>query len=156
MSRGYWLVKSEADVYPLDQLEQDGRTPWTGIRNYEARNLMGDRMSDGDLVLYYHSNASPPGIVGLARVRGESYPDPTQFDPQGAYHDPKSSPENPRWWLVDLEFVERFARFLPLSELKEEEELSDMVLLRRSRLSVQPVTPREFEHIRRLGSIPPP
>jgi len=146
-----WLVKSEEDVYPLTALEQEGRTPWTGIRNYEARNVMRDLMQEGDPVLFYHSNASPPGVVGVAQVRGRPYPDPTQFLPDDPAHDPTSKREEPRWWLVDLAFVEAFPRKVTLPEIREDPALAEMALLKRSRLSVQPVTPAEFDRIRELA-----
>ncbi len=150
--RNHWLVKSEADVYAIEDLEREGRTPWDGIRNSEARNLMRDRMRPGDLVLYYHSNANPPGVAGIARVASEPYPDPLQFDAASPYHDPKSEPGDPRWILVDMEFVERFARLVPLQEIRDHPGLREMALLRRKRLSVQPVEAGEFQVIRELGS----
>ena len=149
--KNHWLMKSEENVYSIDDLHQDGTTYWDGIRNYEARNIMRDRMKVGDLVLYYHSNASPSGVVGVARVVREAYPDPTQFDPKSPYHDEKATKDEPRWWLVDVEFVEKFPRVVPLSEIKEHPDLQDMVLVKRARLSVQPVEKREFEIVRRLG-----
>jgi predicted RNA-binding protein with PUA-like domain len=147
----YWLVKSEEDVYPIGKLEEDGRTPWDGIRNYEARNLMRDEMKEGDLVLYYHSNANPPGVVGIARVASKPYPDPLQFDPDSRYHDPKSSEEDPRWILVDLAYEETFPRRVPLQEVRDHPDLGEMVLVNRMRLSVQPVREEEFEIIRGMG-----
>jgi len=149
--KNHWLMKSEENVYSIDDLHRDGTTYWDGIRNYEARNIMRDRMKVGDLVLYYHSNASPSGVVGVARVVREAYPDPTQFDPKSPYHDEKATKDEPRWWLVDVEFVEKFPRVVPLSEIKEHPDLQDMVLVKRARLSVQPVEKREFEIVRRLG-----
>jgi predicted RNA-binding protein with PUA-like domain len=149
--KNHWLMKSEEDVYSIRHLEKDGRTLWDGIRNYEARNNMRDRMSPGDPVLFYHSNASPVGVAGVARVSSEPYPDPTQFDRKSRYFDEKSSRDDPRWWLVDVEFVERFPRVVPLSEIKEHPKLREMVLVKRSRLSVQPVEEGAFEIIRRLG-----
>ena len=149
--KSQWLMKSEEDVYSIDDLERDGTTYWDGIRNYEARNIMRDRMKSGDLVLYYHSNARPPGVVGVARVVKEAYPDPTQFDPKSPYHDEKATKDEPRWWLVDVEFVEKFPRMVPLSEIKELPDLQEMVLVKRARLSVQPVEEREFEIVRKLG-----
>jgi len=151
--RRFWLVKSEADVYSIDDLARDVSTSWTGVRNYEARNLMRDEMSDGDLVLYYHSNASPPGVAGVARVRGSSRPDPSQFDPEDPYFDPRSSAADPRWWLVEIEFVEKFPRLVPLGEIRGEPGLSDMALLTRSRLSVQRVTHEEFAVVLRLAGM---
>ncbi len=144
-------MKSEEDVYPIEALERDGVTPWDGIRNYEARNFMRDRMKPGDLVLYYHSNASPPGVVGLARVASEPYPDPEQFDPESRYHDPKSTRDDPRWTLVDLAFEERFPRRVALDEIREHPDLQDMTLLKRMRLSVQPVEAEHFEVVCALG-----
>jgi len=147
----YWLVKSEEDVYSIDHLEKDGTTMWDGIRNYEARNTMRDLMKEGDLVLYYHSNANPPGVAGLARVASGPYPDPFQFDAKSPYFDPKATPEEPRWFLVDMAFVERFPRLVPLAEIREHPDLEDMTLLRRMRLSVQPVDPGHFEIVCALG-----
>jgi predicted RNA-binding protein with PUA-like domain len=149
--RSYWLVKSEADVYSIDDLREDGTTPWDEIRNYEARNIMRDRMKPGDPVLYYHSNARPSGVVGVARVAGDPYPDPTQFDRESPYFDEKATKGEPRWWLVDVEFVEKFSRVVPLPEIREHPDLEDMVLVKRARLSVQPVRKAEFELIRRMG-----
>ena len=154
MTRGRcWLVKSEAEVYSIDDLARDTCTAWTGVRNYEARNLMRDQMADGDLVLYYHSNASPPGVAGLARVRGAPYPDPTQFDPSDRYFDPRASTADPRWWLADIEFVERFPRLVTLRELRADPRLGAMVLLNRMRLSVQPVTKAELAVVRQLAGV---
>lgn len=154
MTRGRcWLIKSEAEVYSIDDLARDTCTAWTGVRNYEARNLMRDQMADGDLVLYYHSNASPPGVAGLARVRGAPYPDPTQFDPSDRYFDPRASTADPRWWLADIEFVERFPRLVTLRELRADPRLGAMVLLNRMRLSVQPVTKAELAVVRQLAGV---
>jgi predicted RNA-binding protein with PUA-like domain len=147
----HWLVKSEEEDYSIRDLERDGRTAWTGVRNYEARNVMRDRMKPGDPVLYYHSNADPPGVAGVARVASEPYPDPTQFEASGPYFDPKATEEAPRWWLVDVGFVEAFSRVVPLREVKAHPELQGMALLERMRLSVQPVSAREFDIIRKLG-----
>jgi predicted RNA-binding protein with PUA-like domain len=149
--RNYWLVKSEADVYGIDALEREGTTPWDGIRNYEARNFMRDAMRPGDLVLYYHSNASPPGVAGVARVASKPYPDALQFDPSSPYHDPKSTRDDPRWILVDMEFVEAFPALVPLARIREDSRLEGMELLRRMRLSVQPVEREHFEVIRKMG-----
>lgn len=143
----HWLMKSEPGVYSIDDLERDRTTHWDGVRNYQARNLMRDRMKKGDLVLFYHSNANPPGVAGLAKVVRESYPDFTAWDPESRYFDPKGSRENPRWFMVDIGFVEKFDRLVPLEEIREDPALQDMVLVRRSRLSVQPVEPEEFEYI---------
>jgi len=151
--RQCWLVKSEAEVYSIDDLARDTVTAWTGVRNYEARNFMRDEMSDGDLVLYYHSNASPPGVAGLARIQGNAYPDPSQLDPSDPYFDPRASASDPRWWVVDIAFVEKFPRMVTLRDIRAEPRLSDMVLLNRMRLSVQPVTNLELAVVRHLAGV---
>lgn len=150
--RRYWLMKSEPDVYSLEDLERDGSTYWDGVRNYQARNLMRDDMKRGDRVLYYHSNAKPMGVVGVAEIVGEAYPDPTQFDPDSKYHDPKSTEENPRWVVVDVGYVATFDRMVTLAELKVDPKLEGMLVIRRGqRLSVQPVEREHFEHVCGLG-----
>lgn len=150
----YWLFKSEPESFSIEDLERVGVEPWDGIRNYQARNSMRDDMSVGDLVLFHHSNAKPPGVVGLAEVASPPRPDPTAFDPGSKYFDPKSDPEDPRWLLVDVRHVETFPRLVSLDELRTHPELSDMVLLNRSRLSIQPVTAEQFEFICDLGRRP--
>lgn len=147
----HWLMKSEPSDYSIDDLREEGRAAWTGVRNYQARNLMRDEMSVDDLVLFYHSNASPPGVVGIARIASEPYGDPTALDPASRYYDERATPGEPRWYLVDVEFVEKFPREVPLSELKTEPRLDGMVVTRRSRLSVQPVEPEEFEVVCELA-----
>lgn len=146
--RGYWLMKSEADVYGIDDLKKDGSTYWEGVRNYQARNFMRDDMKEGDGVLYYHSRQDPPGIVGLARISREAYADPSQFDAKSKYHDPKATEEEPRWVVVDLEFVHKFDGVLPLAELKEDPKLAEMLVAQKGqRLSVQPVEAKHWKHI---------
>lgn len=140
-------MKSEPEAYSIDDLAAEGTTHWDGVRNYQARNLMRDEMKVGDRVLYYHSRLRPPGVVGVAEVVEEAYPDHTSWDPDSNYFDPKSTPEEPRWFMVDIAFVRKFDRMVSIDELKEYPELADMVLLNRSRLSVQPVTPEEYEFI---------
>ena len=151
MAKRYWLMKSEPDVYSIDRLEQDGSTSWEGVRNYQARNFMME-MKKGDRVLFYHSNAEPPGVAGVAEVVREAYPDTAAFDPGSDYHDPASTPEKPRWFMVDVGFVERFPAVLPLPELKADAALEGMELLRKgSRLSVQPVSKAHFDHVLKLA-----
>jgi len=136
----YWLMKTEPSDFSIDHLKRRKREPWTGVRNYQARNFMRDGMRDGDEVFIYHSNCEEPGIAGIARVAGQAYPDPTQFKRTSKYFDPKSTPDAPRWWMIDVEYVRKLERVIPLSELKEQPELEGMPLLARgSRLSVQPV-----------------
>ena len=148
----YWLIKSEPDVFGIDDLQAQGAagTPWDGVRNYQARNMLRDAMRVGDGVLYYHSNCEPPAIVGLAEVASAAYPDPTAFDPESDHYDPKSNPESPRWYLVDLRYVRHLRRHIPLAELKvyAEGPLADLALVRRgNRLSVMPVTEAQWAFI---------
>ena len=112
----YWLMKSEPEDYSIDDLKRDGREPWDGIRNYQARNMMRDDMRIGDKVFFYHSNCKEPGIVGISSVASEPYPDPTQFDPESKYFDPKSDTDNPRWMLVDVEFVRKLKKSITLAD----------------------------------------
>lgn len=142
----YWLMKSEPDTYSIDDLERETVACWEGVRNFQARNNLR-AMAVGDLAFFYHSNANPPGIAGVCRIVREAYPDDTQFDPASKYHDPKSSPEKPRWYMPDVEFVQKFPRLIPLPELRETPGLEQMDLLNRSRLSVQKVTPEEWKII---------
>lgn len=150
MAKRYWLMKSEPGVYSIDDLERDSSTLWDGVRNYKARNNMRS-MKVGDEVLYYHSNANPPGVVGIARVCREAYPDPTQFDSRSKYFDGKSTRADPRWWLVDIEFVARLPRLVSLEDVKSDPALADMELVRYGRLSVQAVTREEFARVKRMG-----
>ncbi len=144
-------MKSEPDVYSMDDLERDGRAEWEGVRNYQARNYMRE-MRVGDLVLFYHSNAKPPGVAGVAQIVGEARPDPHQFDLNSPYHDPKSKPEEPRWDLVDVGFVEKFEAPVSLAALKAEPALADMPVVRKGmRLSVMPVEKAQFQHVLRMA-----
>ncbi|MGD2047264.1 MAG: EVE domain-containing protein [Gemmatimonadota bacterium] len=152
MAKKYWLMKSEPDVYSIDDLERDGSTCWEGVRNYKARNNM-KAMSVGDEVLFYHSNAKPPGVVGLARVCREAYPDHFQFDKKSKYFDAKSSEDDPRWYMVDVEFVAKAPEMVGLPEIKAESALSDMELVRYGRLSVQSVKKAEFDRVKRMAGM---
>ena len=139
-SAQYWLLKSEPDVFSIDDLQRKGREGWDGVRNYQARNSLRDEMREGDLVIYYHSSCAVPAAVGLARVDSEAQPDPTQFDPQNNYHDPKSDPDAPRWWLRQIAFVASFDQPVTLKAMKDWEDDMGFALLRRgNRLSVMPV-----------------
>ncbi len=147
-----WLMKSEPDTYPFEQLEKEGRTMWDGVRNYQARNYMCDDMRVGDEVLFYHSSTKVPGVVGVARVASEPYPDPTQFDESSDYYDPKATEAEPRWYLVDIEPVERLPRLVSLQEMKDDPALEGMLLLKRgNRLSVMPVEPQHAARVRELA-----
>jgi predicted RNA-binding protein with PUA-like domain len=143
-------MKSEPDVYSVSDLKKDGTTYWEGVRNYQARNNMV-KMRVGDGVLFYHSNAKPPGVAGLARVVKEVYPDHFARDPKNKYFDPKSTDENPRWQMVDVGFEEEFAGIVGLDRIKATKALNDMVLVNNSRLSVQPVKKSEFDLIKKMA-----
>jgi predicted RNA-binding protein with PUA-like domain len=142
----YWLFKSEPDAYGIDRLEREGRTEWSGVRNFQARNNM-IAMRVGDLGFFYHSSTKPPGIVGICKVVREAYPDFTQFDPASPYYDPTAHPDRPKWKMVDVAFVRAFAKIITLEELRARPELEGMTLLSRGRLSVQPVDERYWESI---------
>jgi predicted RNA-binding protein with PUA-like domain len=149
----YWLMKSEPDAFSIDDLARLPKqtTSWDGVRNYQARNFMR-AMKAGDQVLFYHSNAQPPCLVGVAEVVRTAYPDATQFDPQDVHYDPGSIPNHPRWDVVDIRFVRKFAAPLSLNLLKEQASLQGMELLRKgSRLSVQPVSAAEWKEILQLA-----
>lgn len=139
-------MKTEPHVFSIDDLQKKGVGGWDGVRNYQARNFMKD-MKVGDKVLFYHSNADPSGVAGVAEVAKPAYPDPTQFDRKSDYHDPKATPDRPIWFQVDVRFVKKLPRFLSLDELRGQPALADMTLFHRSRLSVQPVTPEQFKFI---------
>lgn len=151
--RRYWLMKSEPSSFSIDDLIRapSQTTSWDGVRNYQARNFMRD-MAVGDQVLFYHSNADPPAIVGIAEVLTTAYTDPTQFDKKDHHYDPASDPASPRWDMVDIKYVQKFSQPLSLDHLRKDTKLKGMVLLRKgSRLSVQPVSPLEWKHILSLG-----
>ena len=144
----YWLMKSEPDAFSIDDLQRVGTEPWTGVRNYQARNFMRDGMKVGDGVLFYHSNAKVPGIVGVASVASAAYPDPTQFDPESDYHDPKATREQPRWFLVDVAFERKLKRTIALDEVKQHADAlgeAFPLVARGSRLSVFPVTAAQWK-----------
>jgi predicted RNA-binding protein with PUA-like domain len=143
-------MKSEPDVYSIDDLAKAKRGTWEGVRNYQARNHMRD-MREGDLALFYHSNATPPGVAGLMRVCKEAYVDDTQFDAKSPYYDDKSKPDAPRWERVDVEFVEKFPEYVSLDQLKADAALEGMLVIKRGmRLSVQPVESAHFRHVLKL------
>ncbi len=149
----YWLMKSEPDVYSIDDLARDRSTPWTGVRNYQARNYMRDDMRVGDQVLFYHSNAEPPGIAGIARVVRAAHPDSSALDPTSPYHDPKATKDNPIWLHVDVGFEKKFHRVVSLDELRAEPALAGMLVLKRGmRLSVQPVDPVHFRLVESMAN----
>ena len=141
-------MKSEPDAYSIDDLQRDGREMWDSIRNYQARNMMRDDMKIGDGVLFYHSSCKEPGVVGTARVASKPYPDPVQFDKKSRYFDPKSDKDDPRWILVDIEFVSKLSRTISLTEIKAQKSLKDMILTRRgNRLSIMPVSKKHWDKV---------
>ena len=143
-------MKSEPDEFSIDDLQNmpDQTEHWDGVRNYQARNMMRDEMKIGDLVFFYHSNCTEPGIVGIMQVVREAYPDFLAFDHKDKHYDPKSDPDNPRWFMVDIHFMQKFKRNITLKELKQKSELQDLVLVRRgNRLSIMPVTAEQWDFI---------
>jgi predicted RNA-binding protein with PUA-like domain len=149
----YWLFKSEPDEFSIDDLRKNKTTHWDGVRNYQARNMMRDQMKNGDLAFFYHSNTEIPGIVGVMKIVRESYPDHTAFDSKDKHYDPKSDPDSPRWFMVDLRYVRKFKKTIPLALLREYAlgPLAEMPLLRKgNRLSVMPVTAEQWEFIHTL------
>jgi predicted RNA-binding protein with PUA-like domain len=154
MAKNYWLMKSEPDVFSIDDLKAcpNSTEHWDGVRNYQARNFMRDDMKKGDKILFYHSNCKPPGIAGIAKVAKEGYPDHTAFDKKSKYFDAKSKKEEPRWIMVDVKYVKKFKQVISLDELKNHPQLSEMKVLQKgSRLSITPVTEEEFEYILTLS-----
>jgi predicted RNA-binding protein with PUA-like domain len=148
----YWLFKSEPDVYSIDDLERDKKTYWDGVRNYEARNFLRDKVKIGDLVLFYHSNCDEPGVYGICEVVKDGYPDFTQFDPSNKYFDPKSKEENPIWFMVDVKFVKKMKKPVLLEEIKSNPKLSKTRLVQKgNRLSVIPLTKSEFDEIIKMS-----
>lgn len=148
----YWLVKTEPDVYSVDDLAKDGSTDWSGVRNYQARNFLTE-MEVGDSVLVYHSNAEPSGVVGVGRVAKRATPDRTQFDGRSEYYDEKATREKPRWFCPEIRFVRKLRRLVSLDDLRQRRDLSGLILLQRgSRLSVIPVAEEHFKIIVSLGA----
>ena len=148
----YWLLKSEPDVYSLDDLKEAGTDCWDGVRNYQARNNL-TAMKKGDLGFFYHSRTKPPHVAGVVRVHKEAYPDPTAYDPEEKYYDPKSNPDKPRWFCPDVEYVCHFPETVSITDIKEEDSLKEMILVNNTRLSVQPVTKEEFERVCKMGGL---
>lgn len=148
----YWIFKSEPDVYSIDDLMRDKTTYWDGVRNYEARNFLRDKIKKGDVVLFYHSNCNEPGVYGICEVIKEGYPDFTQFDPDNKYYDPKSNPTKPTWFMVDIRFLKKLEKPVLLEEMKLNPKLKGMRLLQKgNRLSVLPISKSEFEEILKMS-----
>ena len=148
-------MKSEPDVFSFQELKKRPKKtePWNGVRNYQARNFMRDEMQEGELILFYHSSCEIPGVAGIAKVSSKPYPDSTQFEKKSEYYDPKATKETPRWFLIDVTYDQDLKNFVSLEEMKKHKELSEMRLLQRgNRLSILPVTNKEFEFILKLGN----
>jgi predicted RNA-binding protein with PUA-like domain len=145
-------MKTEPDVFSIDRLKQMKRAPWDGVRNFQARNFMKNDMKVGDLILFYHSSTEPPGVAGLARVAKEAFPDYTSWDKKSSYYDPRSSKEKPLWFMVEIEFVEKFPHYVTLDEIRGNPRLQKMMVIRRGmRLSIQPVSEADFNMIAKAG-----
>ncbi|MFK7873803.1 MAG: EVE domain-containing protein [Oligoflexales bacterium] len=148
----YWVMKSEPDAYSIDDLKKEKRSYWDGIRNYQARNFMMKNMEIGDQVLFYHSSTQPPGVVGLAKVVASVVPDDTALDKKSKYYDSKHTKENPRWFMVQIQFEKKFSKIVTLEQIKSYSELSDMLLIQKGqRLSIQPCLKEEFQFISKLA-----
>ena len=149
----YWLMKCEPEVYSIEDLEKDSTTMWEGVRNYQARNFLRDEIKTGDIAIFYHSNAKPSGPAGVMRVCKDGYPDYTAWDPTNKYYDAKSAADKkPVWFMVDVEFVEKFPEVIPIARLRETSGLEDMVMLQKgSRLSVTPLTKQHYNIICKLA-----
>ncbi len=150
----HWLIKSEPDVFSIDDLKKVKQEPWTGVRNYQARNFMWHEMQPGELAIFYHSNAKPSGAAGVAEVASEPYPDPTQFDPKSEYFDPKATEDKPRWWLVDFKYVATFKEIIPLEALKADAALAQMMVCQKgTRLSINPVEKKHFDRVLKIAKL---
>ena len=150
----YWLFKSEPGVFSFADLKARGREPWSGVRSYQARNYMRDEMRVGDAALFYHSSCPEPGVAGAMTIASEPYPDPTQFDPGNEYFDAKATREKPVWQLVDVAWAKDFKKLVPLETLRSDPVLAEMLILRRgNRLSITPLTAKEYQRICRLGGV---
>ena len=152
-TKNYWLMKSEPDTYSIDDLKKDGKGLWDGVRNYQARNFMMNDMALGDEVLFYHSNAKPPGVAGTAKVSARAIPDITAQDPKSKYYDAKASPEKPIWHCVEIQYKKKFKKVISLDELREQKSLKDMLLLKKGqRLSIMPVSKKEFDFVCKIAT----
>jgi len=148
----YWLMKSEPSVYGIHHLERDKKNHWEGVRNYQARNFIKE-MTIGDRMLFYHSNANPSGVAGVGKICKDPYPDFFSWDPKSRYFDPSSSPQCPRWFMVDVEYVETFPHFISLAEIRSLPELNDLSILKRGdRLSIHPLSKTQFDFLQTLGN----
>ena len=145
-------MKSEPDVYSIDHLHKDKTTWWEGVRNYQARNFMTQNMQVGDQVLFYHSNATPPGLAGIAEISKSAEPDKLHFDSKSEYYDPKATKQKPNWFCVQIKYVSKFKSYITLDHLKNDPQCKDMLVIKKGqRLSIQPLTEKEFKHLCKIG-----
>ncbi len=152
MSKKYWLMKSEPDSYSIEKLKLEGTTWWEGVRNYQARNFMAKDMAVGDEILFYHSSTAPAGVAGLAVVSMKAAPDQSQFDKKSDFYDPKASKEKPIWFCVQVKYTENFKNYVTLDSIRQDQKLQGMIVIKKgSRLSIQPVSEKDFKHILKLG-----
>lgn len=154
MPTNYWLIKSEPDVFSIDDLakSKNQTTHWDGVRNYQARNFMRDEIKIGDKVIFYHSNSNPPCAAGICEVTKEGYPDFTALDPNDPHYDPKSQRVDPTWIMIDVKLIKKFDKFIPISQIRENDKLKKMQLIQRgNRLSVMPLTKAEFDELVKMG-----
>jgi predicted RNA-binding protein with PUA-like domain len=152
----YWLIKSEPEVFSIDDLAQSKNqtTHWDGVRNYQARNIIRDEMKIGDRIIFYHSNSEPPAAVGICKVVKEGYPDFTAFDLKSEHFDPKSKKDSPAWYMVDVQFIKKFLKVVSIGEIKQNKNLQKMQLIQRgNRLSVMPLTKNEYDEIVQMGNL---
>ncbi len=155
MAKNYWLMKSEPDVFSIQDLKsrKNSVEHWDGVRNYQARNYMRDDMKTGDEVIFYHSNTTPPHAAGVVKIDKEAYPDPTCWDKKSKYYDPKSTKEKPRWVMVDVKYVQEFKKIVSLEDMKNNPNLAEMKLVQKgNRLSIIPISKSEFEEIKKMAS----
>ncbi|MCB9025365.1 MAG: EVE domain-containing protein [Bdellovibrionaceae bacterium] len=152
--KNYWLMKSEPETFSIDDLSRDQSTLWEGVRNYQARNFMMKDMKVGDEVLFYHSNAQPPGVVGIAKISKKAQPDPSCYDKKSPYFDKKSTKQIPRWFCVEVSFKQKFPELISLDEIKQEPQLKDMLVVKKGqRLSIQPVAENDFLYLLEMASV---
>lgn len=152
MTKNFWLMKSEPEEFSIQDLKEVEKEPWGGVRNYQARNFIRDQIAIGDSVLLYYSSTKIPGVAGVMTVVSEPFPDPSQFDGSSSYFDSKATQENPRWYAVNVKFEKEFDRFVPLSLMKQENCLKEMIILKKgNRLSITPISKEEFYHVLKMG-----
>ena len=154
MAKKYWLMKSEPDTYSIENLKKDGATWWEGVRNYQARNYMSVEMAVGDEVLFYHSSCEPPGVAGLALISKSAEPDASQFNKKSDFFDPKATIQKPNWFCTQIKYNSKFKNYVTLEQIRKDQNLQDMIVIKKgSRLSIQPVSEKDFKYVLSLGQL---